>query len=307
MSNGAKAGDDAISLANSLSLSLAAVNVYSLNSATPDLTPTASASILNNTLIGDADNIVNGSGGSDSINIGNNSTALIQDVSLNSYDGSDIKASSIVSLDISKNFLIGDAKNLKNSSSGNDVVGIGNNIESKLGKTTVGSYTSNSKTSANSTVSINLSSNRLVGDAENITSSSAGYDSLSVGDNLKTNVGNVNTISRDGGTSVSNILLNLKFLDNVLLGDADRIKNSSAGDDAISVGNNIQNTMANLVINSNGSYDLINLSLPKISSSTILFLSLTFKYFFPSPEKEIEKLIPSADGASGFSNCSCSS
>jgi peptidoglycan hydrolase CwlO-like protein len=37
--------------------------------------------------------------------------------------------------------------------------------------------------------------------------------------------------------------LNIKFLDNVLFGDADRIKNSSAGDDAISVGNNIQNTM----------------------------------------------------------------
>lgn len=267
MSNGAKAGDDAISMGSALSLSLAAVNVYFLNSATPNLTPTASASILNNTLIGDADNIVNSSSGSDSINIGNNSTTHIQDVILISNDGSDIKASSTVSLDISKNSLIGDAKNLKNSSSGNDVVGIGNNIESKLGKTTVGSYASNSKTSASSTVSINLSSNRLVGDAENIASSSAGYDSLSVGDNLKTTVGDVSTIVRGGFTSVSNILLNIKFLDNVLFGDADRIKNSSAGDDAISVGNNIQNTMANLVIIASGSDDLVNTSLPKISSN----------------------------------------
>jgi hypothetical protein len=110
MSNGAKAGDDAISMGSALSLSLAAVNVYFLNSATPNLTPTASASILNNTLIGDADNIVNSSSGSDSINIGNNSTTHIQDVILISNEGSDIKASSTVSLDISKNSLIGDAK-----------------------------------------------------------------------------------------------------------------------------------------------------------------------------------------------------
>ena len=188
-------------------------------------------------------------------------------MTLNSFFESDVKVTSTISLDISKNSLIGDAKSLKNSSSGNDVVGVGNNIESKLGKTTVGSYSSNSKSSASSTVIINLSSNRLVGDAENIASSSAGDDSLSVGNNLKTTVGDVSTISIDGGASESNILFNLKFLDNVLLGDADRLKNSSAGNDAISVGNNIQNTMANLVISARGSDDLINPPLSKISSN----------------------------------------
>ena len=267
MSNGAKAGDDAISLANVSSLSLAAVNVYSLNSANPDLTPTASSSILNNTLIGDSDNIENSSSGTDSINVGNNSTVHIQDVSINSYNGSDIKALSNVSLDISKNSLIGDTNSLKNSSSGNDLVGVGNNIESKLGKTTVGSYSSNSKSSASSTVSINLSSNRLVGDAENIASSSAGDDSLSIGNNLKTTVGDVSTISIDGGASESNILFNLKFLDNVLLGDADRLKNSSAGNDAISVGNNIQNTIGKFYILTGDGNSFINPSSPIISSN----------------------------------------
>ena len=267
MSNGAKAGDDAISLASASSLALDAIGFTIANSPFTDPKPTASTSIQNNILIGDADNIINSSSGADLINIGNNSSIDIKGVTLNSFFESDVKVTSTISLDISKNSLIGDAKSLKNSSSGNDVVGVGNNIESKLGKTTVGSYSSNSKSSASSTVSINLSSNRLVGDAENIASSSAGDDSLSVGNNLKTTVGDVSTISIDGGASESNILFNLKFLDNVLLGDADRLKNSSAGNDAISVGNNIQNTMANLVISARGSDDLINPPLSKISSN----------------------------------------
>jgi hypothetical protein len=216
MSNGAKAGDDAISLANASFLALDAIGFTIANSPFTDPKPTASTSIQNNILIGDADNIINSSSGADLINIGNNSSIDIKGVTLNSYFESDVKVTSTVSLDISKNSLIGDAKSLKNSSSGNDVVGVGNNIESKLGKTTVGSYSSNSKTSASSTVSINLSSNKLVGDAENIASSSAGDDSLSVGDNLKNSVGNVSAISIDAGTSVSNILLNLKILDNVV-------------------------------------------------------------------------------------------
>ena len=267
MSNGAKAGDDAISLASASSLALDAIGFTIANSPFTDPKPTASTSIQNNILIGDADNIINSSSGADLINIGNNSSIDIKGVTLNSFFESDVKVTSTISLDIFKNSLIGDAKSLKNSSSGNDVVGVGNNIESKLGKTTVGSYSSNSKSSASSTVSINLSSNRLVGDAENIASSSAGDDSLSVGNNLKTTVGDVSTISIDGGASESNILFNLKFLDNVLLGDADRLKNSSAGNDAISVGNNIQNTMANLVISARGSDDLINPPLSKISSN----------------------------------------
>ena len=271
MSNGAKAGDDAISLANAYSLSLDAINIFVQDGTIQDLRPASSAIIQNNILIGDADNIKNSSSGSDSINIGNNSTAHIRNVNLNSFKGSDINASSSISLDISKNTLIGDAKNLKNSSSGNDVVAVGSDIESKLDKTDVNSYfpnlVKNSKASASSTVSINLSSNRLVGDAENIASSSAGDDSLSVGDNLKNSVGNVSAISIGGGTSVSNILLNFKFLDNVLFGDAETMKNSSSGNDAISVGNNIQNTMTNLVISASGSYNLINPPLPKISSN----------------------------------------
>jgi serralysin len=267
MSNGVKAGDDAISLANASTLALDAIGFIIANIPFTDPKPTASASIQNNILIGDADNIINSSSGADLINIGNNSSIDIKGLTLNSYFESDVKVTSTVSLDISKNSFIGDAKSLKNSSSGNDVVGVGNNIESKLAKTTLGSYSSNSKTSASSTVSINLSSNRLVGDAENIASSSAGDDSLSVGDNLKNNVGNMKTTASDGGGLVSNILLNFKFLDNVLFGDADRIKNSSSGNDAISVGNNIQNAIEKYDIRVTGNDSLINPSLPIISSN----------------------------------------
>jgi hypothetical protein len=271
MSNGARAGDDAISLANASSLSLDAINIFLLDGTTQDLRPASSAIIQNNILIGDADNIKNSSSGSDSINIGNNSTAHIRNVNLNSFKGSDINASSSISLDISKNTLIGDAKNLKNSSSGNDVVAVGSDIESKLDKADVNSYypnlVKNSKASASSTVSINLSSNRLVGDAENIASSSAGYDSLSVGDNLKTAIGDVGLFSSRSGESVSNILLNFKFLDNVLFGDAETMKNSSSGNDAISVGNNIQNTMANVGITVEFDNSEIKFSTPIIVSN----------------------------------------
>ena len=137
---GDKAGDDAISLANASSLALDAIGFTIANSPFTDPKPTASTSIQNNILIGDADNIINSSSGADLINIGNNSSIDIKGVTLNSFFESDVKVTSTISLDIFKNSLIGDAKSLKNSSSGNDVVGVGNNIESKLGKTTVGSY-----------------------------------------------------------------------------------------------------------------------------------------------------------------------
>ena len=188
MSNGAKAGDDAISLANASSLSLDELNISTMSGSTEDYSPPPiNVKIQSNSLIGDADNIANSSSGSDSINVGNNSVIDIKTQTLQSVDGSIITASSNVDLDISKNSLIGDAKSLKNSSSGNDIVAVGSDIESKLDKIIVSSSSNsnsnlilNSKASASSTVSINLSSNRLVGDAENIASSSAGHDGLSL-------------------------------------------------------------------------------------------------------------------------------
>ena len=277
MSNGAKAGDDAISLANASSLSLDELNISTMSGYTEDYSPPPiNVKIQSNSLIGDADNIANSSSGSDSINVGNNSVIDIKKQTLQSVDGSIITASSNVDLDISKNSLIGDAKSLKNSSSGNDIVAVGSDIESKLDEITVISKSNsnsnlipNSKASASSTVSINLSSNRLVGDAENIASSSAGHDSLSVGDNLKSTVAGVVNSSSNGNAVDSNILLNFKYLDNILFGDADKIKNSSAGDDAISVGNNIQNTIGKYDIRVTGNDSLINPSLPIISSNVL--------------------------------------
>jgi|LauGreDrversion4_2_1035121.scaffolds.fasta_scaffold22078_2 hypothetical protein len=277
MSNGAKAGDDAISLANASSLSLDELNISTMSGSTEDYSPPPiNVKIQSNSLIGDADNIANSSSGSDSINVGNNSVIDIKTQTLQSVDGSIITASSNVDLDISKNSLIGDAQSLKNSSSGNDTVAVGSDIESKLDKIIVSSSSNsnsnlilNSKASASSTVSINLSSNRLVGDAENIASSSAGHDSLSVGDNLKSTVAGVVNSSNNGNAVDSDILLNFKYLDNILFGDADKIKNSTAGDDAISVGNNIQNTIGKYDIRVTGNDSLINPSLPIISSNVL--------------------------------------
>ena len=276
MSNGAKAGDDAISLASSETIQTEIVERIIQDGSFNYTEQDFDTKIQNNTLIGDADNIVNSSSGADSINVGNNSVIDIKTQALQSVDGSIITASSNVDLDISKNSLIGDAKSLKNSSSGNDTVAVGSDIESKLDKITVISKSNsnsnlipNSKASASSTVSINLSSNRLVGDAENIASSSAGHDSLSVGDNLKSTVAGVVNSSNNGNAADSDILLNFKFLDNVLFGDADRLKNSSAGDDAISVGNNIQNTIGKYDIRVTGNDSLINPSLPIISSNVL--------------------------------------
>ncbi len=277
MSNGAKAGDDAISLANASSLSLDELNISTMSGSTEDYSPPPiNVKIQSNTLIGDADNIANSSSGSDSINVGNNSVIDIKTQTLQSVDGSIITASSNVDLDISKNSLIGDAKSLKNSSSGNDIVAVGSDIESKLDEITVISKSNsnsnlipNSKASASSIVSINLSSNRLVGDAENIASSSAGHDGLSVGDNLKSTVAGVVNSSSNGNAVDSDILLNFKYLDNILFGDADKIKNSTAGDDAISVGNNIQNTIGKYDIRVTGNDSLINPSLPIISSNVL--------------------------------------
>ncbi len=267
MSNGAKAGDDAISMANTLSLSLAAINASVVNGSTQDFSqPITSATIQNNALIGDSDSVINSSSGADSINIGNNSSIDIKEVNLQSLFGSNINASSNVGLDISKNVLIGDAKSLKNSSSGNDNVAVGHNIISNVGKTILFSF-GNSKVSASSTVDINLSSNRLIGDAENITSSSAGYDSLSVGDNLGSTVEDVSVTSASSGTAVNSILLNFKFLDNILFGDAKNMKRSSAADDAISVGNNIKNTSGDFNINVTGDNIVSNSSAPIISSN----------------------------------------
>ena len=267
MSNGAKAGDDAISLANASSLSLDELSISIQSGSTEDFSPTLTdVKIQSNTLIGDADNIVNSTSGSDSINIGNNSIIDIKKQTLQSANGSIINASSNVDLDISKNSLIGDAKSLKNSSSGNDIVAVGSDIESILDKITVISN-SNSQANASSIVNITLSSNRLIGDAENIISSRAGYDTLSVGDNLQSTVADVVAFFNNGNAIESDILLNFKFLDNILFGDADRIKNSSAGDDAISVGNNIQNTMGKFDIGVTGGSGLINSSLPNISSN----------------------------------------
>ncbi len=280
MSNGAKAGDDDISLANASSLSLDELIISimsgSSGSAEDYSPPPINVKIQSNSLIGDADNIANSSSGSDSINVGNNSVIDIKTQNLQSVDGSIITASSNVDLDISKNSLIGDAKSLKNSSSGNDTVAVGSDIENKLDEITVISKSNsnsnlipNSKASASSTVSINLSSNRLVGDAEKIASSSAGHDSLSVGDNLKSTVAGVVNSSNNGNAVDSDILLNFKYLDNILFGDADKIKNSTAGDDAISVGNNIQNTIGKYDIRVTGNDSLINPSLPIISSNVL--------------------------------------
>ncbi len=272
MSNGAKAGDDAISLANASSLSLDELSISIQDGSTEDFsTPTVSVKVQSNTLMGDADNITNSSSGSDSINVGNNSIIEIKKQGLQVGFGSSVKISSDVDLDVSKNSLIGDAKSLKNSSSGNDIVAVGSDIESKLDKITVISNSnsnSNSQANSSSKVNITLSSNRLIGDAENITSSSAGYDSLSIGDNLKSAVADVVASSNNGNTVESDILLNFKFLDNVLFGDADILKNSSAGDDAISVGNNIQNTMGKIDIRVTGSDSSIDPSTSIISSNS---------------------------------------
>ena len=267
MSNGAKAGDDAISLANASSLSLDELSISIQSGSTEDFSPPSiNVKIQSNTLIGDADNIVNSTSGSDSINVGNNSIIDIKKQTLQSAGGSIINSSSNVDLEISKNSLIGDAKSLKNSSSGNDTVAVGSDIESKLDKITVIS-SSNSEANASSKLNITLSSNRLIGDAENIISSRAGYDSLSVGDNLQSTIADVVTFFNNGSVVKSDVLLNFKFLDNILFGDADKIKNSSAGDDAISVGNNIQNTMGKFDISVTGGSGLINSSLPNISSN----------------------------------------
>ena len=272
MSNGAKAGDDAISLANASSLSLDELSISIQDGSTEDFsTPTVSVKVQSNTLMGDADNITNSSSGSDSINVGNNSIIEIKKQGLQVGFGSSVKISSDVDLDVSKNSLIGDAKSLKNSSSGNDIVAVGSDIESKLDKITVISNSnsnSNSQANSSSKVNITLSSNRLIGDAENITSSSAGYDSLSIGDNLKSTVADVVASSNNGNTVESDILLHFKFLDNVLFGDADKLKNSSAGDDAISVGNNIQNTMGKIDIRVTGSDSSIDPSTSIISSNS---------------------------------------
>jgi hypothetical protein len=275
MSNGAKAGDDAISLANASSLSLDELSISIQSGSTEDYSPPPiNVKIQSNTLIGDADNIVNSTSGSDSINVGNNSVIDIKKQVLQVGFGSSVKVSSDVDLDVSKNSLIGDAKSLKNSSSGNDIVAVGSDIESKLDKITIISNSnsnsiSNSVANTSSTVSTNLSTNRLVGDAENVTSSSAGYDSLSIGDNFKSNISDITIQSLQYGTVVSDILLNHKFLDNVLFGDADRLKNSSAGDDVVSVGNNIQNTMGKFYIVTRDSNGFIYPSSPIISSDLI--------------------------------------
>jgi hypothetical protein len=272
MSNGAKAGDDDIRLASASSLPLDELRISIIGGSSgpaEDFSPTPiNIKVQSNTLIGDADNIANSSSGSDSINVGNNSIIDIKKQTLQSAGGSIINASSNVDLDISKNSLIGDAKSLKNSSSGNDTVAVGSDIESKLDEIIVSSSSnSNSEANASSKVNNTLSSNRLIGDAENIISSSAGYDTLSVGDNLQSTVADVVNSSKNGSVVKSNVLLNFKFLDNILLGDADKIKNSSAGDDAISVGNNIQNNIGKYDIRVTGNGSLINPSLPIISSN----------------------------------------
>jgi hypothetical protein len=251
LSDGAKGSDDDISLANNLSLVLDPINALYADGTIKNFTPVLNMKIQDNKLIGDADSITNSSSGIDSISIGNNSKVDIKEIRLQSFNGSNVNASSKVSLDISKNLLIGDARSMKNSSSSNDVVAIGKNMMNQLSRASVASFSSNSKASTSSEININFSSNKLIGDAEYIVNSNAAYDNLSVGDGFQNTVGVLEIFSNDGGAASSETLLNFKFFDNTLLGDADNMKCSSSGNDVISLGNNIINLFGGITSNVN--------------------------------------------------------
>ena len=251
MIDGVKGGDDDISLANSSSLVLNPIICLLLDGSKINFISKQNLNIQDNKLIGDADSITNSSSGIDSISIGNNSKVDIGEIKLQSFNGSDVNALSKVGLDISKNLLIGDAKSMKNSSSGNDVIAIGKNMVNQLSRVSVASFSSNSKASTSSEININFSSNKLMGDAENIVNSSAGYDNLTIGDSFQNTVGVLETVSNNGGAASSEILLNFKFLDNTLLGDADNMKSSNSGNDVISLGNNIINLFTGINSNAN--------------------------------------------------------
>ena len=246
ITNGAKAGDDAISLANASSLVLNKVVVFIADGSTKDFSPPiTSSTIQNNALIGDADNILKSSSGADSINIGNNSSIDIDEVSLYSLFGSNINILSTVGLDISKNSLIGDAKILKNSSSGNDNVAVGLNIINNVDKKNF-TTSNNSIVSDRLTVDINLSSNRLIGDAESMKKSSGGHDIIQLGNNFKNKLGDAISDSYIASSLQSSSITKFSLSDNAIYGDAKAMDHASGGDDQIIVGNSIRSEIRNI-------------------------------------------------------------
>ena len=230
-------------MGNNLKNSIGEIKLLSSRPGEARFSAAASYSITENSLIGDSLSIKNSSAGDDILEVGNNFSNVFQKISSNVNSGK----TSVISLDsnftVSNNSLIGDAENMRNSSSGDDVISVGNALNADIAA--IDSYALSLNSLADTTVSLKytLLDNRLIGDAKTMQDSSGGDDRLAVGNDLTISFSSINNIVYSSGSIQSNVLFNFSLSDNFLLGDAEIMKNSNGGHDIIQLGNSFKNNL----------------------------------------------------------------
>ena len=172
--------------------------------------------------------------------VGNNFSNVFEIISNIAKDGK----TSIFSLDsnftVSNNSLIGDAEIMRNSSSGDDVISVGNAFSSVIESINNSSIFVNTFAATAVSLNYSVSDNRLTGDAITMQDSSGGNDRFIIGNDLNILVSSIKNNSDIKGYIVSNLLIFSYLIDNNLLGDAESMKKSSGGHDTIELGNNFK-------------------------------------------------------------------
>jgi hypothetical protein len=214
MSNSA-GGHDTIELGNNFKNNLSKIVSEAYNQSSIQFLSKTKFSLSDNALYGDAKYISHASGGDDHIIVGNSIRNEIGDIK--NFSNAESSTSIILESNFSllNNFLFGDAKAMNHSQGGNDVISLGNDFVSSVGSITTTIYSSSTNTTIVS-VSYTLKDNNLYGDAETMSYSKGGNDTLSMG------------VMIEGD---SHLTLDIK--NNTLYGDANTMKRSQGGDDKL--------------------------------------------------------------------------
>ena len=241
--NGVSGGKDVIELGNNFKNNFGTMTSNSNNFAEDELLAKMTFSAIGNTLIGDSSTIKYSNAGDDEIRLANNAENIFAGVS---NIGTNVRSATIsetFTFNVSNNTLIGDAENMKNSHSGNDEILVASAFSSAIGFIQNNSNGNMAIVDTSLLLDYALSENKIMGDSQNMQNSNGGDDNIFVGENIKSAVISISNNISYSGIIESKIISNFSLADNILLGDAEYMHNSSGGHDNIILGNNFKNNI----------------------------------------------------------------
>ena len=223
-------GHDSLNLANQWQIYMATAAVGGAtatatvngNASGPELTIT----LLENNLIGDGDKMTTSSGGHDTIYLANQwniyMTTAIAIANTVDMASAGTASGPELTITLSKNDLIGDGGKMTNSTGGNDTLSLANQWHMDMATARKnGIDITGLAVDSPPELTIAIFNNNLFGDAQSMTNSSGGNDTLSIGTDWVITLDTNNVLTTD-------------IRDNHLIGDAYTMVNSIGGIDTLS-------------------------------------------------------------------------